>query len=321
MDADDVLAPASGPELRRLVCQHPDRNVAFTAQVRLPAGVGFANEGVVDHIKLFPNRPELRFQFRDHQQILPALCRAGMRALPSSLTITHQHRDASLDARDGRRRRHVRLLDLDLHENPEHPYILYHLGDTHLHMTREYEVAVQYLQRCLKSASWRDDTLRLAHGALTAVYMAQEDWDAALAANEEGRSHFPDDPVMLLQAGQLYQQLGRWDEARRALERLVLGYDEPEYRCGEVGLRTYRGRHELALLRWRQGQLRHCEQSLREVAATYPSYLPARLHWVGALCAMGQTEEARQHLDLIPTAPGFELELQRLREQVGACAC
>jgi hypothetical protein len=72
----------------------------------------------------------------------------------------------------------------------------------------------------------------------------------------------------------------------------VLGCDEPQYRCTDVGLRTYRGRSELALLLRRLGQTGHCEQILREVTETYPSYGPARLELAETLRMLNRHDEA-----------------------------
>ena len=73
MDADDVISPECGEKLRQLAASHPKRDAAFHVAVRIPPGPGEFSESVVDHVKLFPNRPDIRFEHRIHEQILPAL--------------------------------------------------------------------------------------------------------------------------------------------------------------------------------------------------------------------------------------------------------
>jgi RNA polymerase sigma factor (sigma-70 family) len=276
VDADDLLSPESGRKLRDLIRRHPARDVAYQVQVRIPPSPGEFNESVVDHVKLFPNRPDLRFEHRIHEQILPSIRRAGLEVRFSDLFVTHANYDRSDEGQAKKRRRDFRLLELDLRDRPDHPFVLFNLGMTHLYATKEYEVAAHYLRRSLDRSHCSDSIVRKAFAMLTWARMCQGEWAAALAANEEGRSYYPDDAELLFQAGQLYQQVGRFDEARRALERLISEEEEPHYRSVDTGLRTYRGRHELALLFRRMGDGAHCEQMLREIAADRPSYLPAQ---------------------------------------------
>src|SRR5206468_11759042 len=130
-----------------------------------------------------------------------------------------------------------------------------------------HELAAHYLRRSLAVSHWEDSIVPVAYAMLTAARTCQYDWSAAVGANEEGRSHYPEEAQLLLQAGQLYQQVGRFDEGRLSLERLVCGEDDPLRPSGDVGLRTFRGRTELALLYRRMGDPLHCERDLRAVAA------------------------------------------------------
>ena len=74
----------------------------------------------------------------------------------------------------------------------------------------------------------------------------------------------------------MYQNTGRVDEAKECLKRLITGGEGLHYRSVDVGLRTYRGMHELALLHRKTGELDTCERILADVVRIYPDYLPAR---------------------------------------------
>jgi hypothetical protein len=313
MDADDVISPACGEELRRLIRRHPQRDVAFQVQVRIPAAPGEFSATVVDHVKLFPNRPDLRFEHRIHEQILGAVRRAGLEVRFSDLFVTHANYDRSPEGQVKKRRRDFRLLELDLRDRPDHPFVLFNLGMTYLYATREYEVAAHYLRRSLDRSHWADSIVRKAYAMLVTARTCQQEWAAAIQANEEGRSYYPEDAELLFQAGQIYPQLGRFEEARRVLERLVQGRDDPHYRSVDVGLRTYRGRHELALLFRRMGDGAHCDRMLQEISREYPSYLPAQVDRVETLAMLGNRGEARTLLAAIPTVDGVREDLARLR--------
>lgn len=317
MDADDVLPPEEGPKLRELIASRPELDAAWQVQVRIPPGPSEFSHSVVDHVKLFPNRPDLRFEHRIHEQILLALRRAQLDVLFSDLYVIHQNYDRSDEGQTKKRLRDFQLLQLDLADHPDHPFVLFNLGMTYLYATREFEVAAHYLRRSLDRSHPRDSIVRKAFAMLTSARMCQGEWELALLANEEGRGHYPDDAELLFQAGQIYQQRGRYAEARRSLERLIAGSDDPHYRSVDGGLRTHRGRHELALLFRRLGDGAHCAEVLREVLAQQPGYLPAQIDLAETLAGLGQTGEARTLLDQLPAVPTLAEDLSRVRAALG----
>jgi len=312
MDADDVLPAESGRLLREITGRHGEPDTAYQVQVRIPPDDQQFSEAIVDHIKLFPNRPDLRFEHRIHEQILPAIHRAGLKVLGSDLCVIHQHYDRSEAGRERKRQRDHRLLQLDLQDRPDHPFVLFNLGMTYLLASGEPEVAAQYLRRSLDLSDWRDSIVRKAYALLATARVRQEDWQAALAVNEEGRRFYPDDAELLFQAGQIYQHTGRLDMAGQALEQLVDGKEEGYYRSTDVGLRTYLGGHELALVVRELGDRARCAQMLRQIAATYPHYLPAQLDLVETLHLVGDRRGAQEFLGRIPRVPSIEPQLQRL---------
>jgi glycosyltransferase involved in cell wall biosynthesis len=302
MDADDIIAPECGARLRELIAKHPRKDTSYQIQVRIPPGPGEYSDSIVDHVKLFPNRPDLRFEHRIHEQILPAIRRAGLTIHFSDLYVTHQHYDRSEEGQRKKRQRDFHLLELDLQENADHPFVLFNLGMTHLYATHEYELAAHYLRRSLDRSDWQDSIVRKAYAMLCTARTCQQEWSAALTANEDGRAYYPNDAELLFQAGQLYQEVARFDDARRALEQLIAGDEEPHYRSVDAGLRTYRGRHELALLFRRMGDGPHAAKVLQEIITEQPSYLPARIDLADTLYRLRRDPEARANIAAIPNA-------------------
>src|SRR5262249_40255402 len=140
---------------------------AYQVQVRIPPGPGEFSESVVDHVKLFPNRPDLRFEHRIHEQILPSIRKAGLEVRFSDLYVTHRNYDRSEEGQGRKRRRDFRLLELDLRDRPEHPFVLFNLRMTYLHGTKDFEVAAQYLRRSLDRSHPSDSIVRKAYAMLT----------------------------------------------------------------------------------------------------------------------------------------------------------
>ena len=214
LDADDVLPPECGTKLGELLRRFPNVDAAFTVPVHIPPGPGEFTVSVVDHVKVFPNRPDLRFEHRIHEQILPAIREAGIPVYESGLHVVHKNYDRSDAGQAKKRARDFRLLTLDLHDRPNHAFVLFNLGMTYLYAAKEYEVAAQYLERCLANSNPEASIVHKAYAMWTSALMAQLEWEEALRVNEKGRSFYPDDPELLLQAGQLYQQVGRFAQWR-----------------------------------------------------------------------------------------------------------
>ena len=85
MDSDDTIPPECGRQLHSLTDNDVDPSVlGHVMQVHCPGGGEDGDPEVdvtiVDHVKLIRNRPDLRFEGRIHEQILPAIRRAAARS-------------------------------------------------------------------------------------------------------------------------------------------------------------------------------------------------------------------------------------------------
>jgi hypothetical protein len=89
---------------------------------------------VVDHVRLFRNRPDIRWKYRVHEQILPALRATGAEVMFTDIVIQHT---GYVDPAFTRQKleRNLRLLHLDHVDHPNDPYILFHLGWANLELS------------------------------------------------------------------------------------------------------------------------------------------------------------------------------------------
>ena len=129
LDADDVVEPGEREKLRELLGRlrvgDPAAYVVCCACDPSPDGTG--GETVVDHIRLFPLRDDTRWTYRVHEQILPALRRANVPVRWTNLTVRHTgYTDPVLRAR--KLDRDIRLLELDLIDLPNDPFVLFNLA-------------------------------------------------------------------------------------------------------------------------------------------------------------------------------------------------
>jgi len=97
---------------------------------------------VVDHIRLFPVREDVRWSYAVHEQILPALRRANVPVRWTDVNVRHTgSTDPAL--RERKLQRDCKILEAELAERPDDPFVLFNLG----------AIAVER-RPCATSPSW-----------------------------------------------------------------------------------------------------------------------------------------------------------------------
>src|SRR5262249_23508175 len=108
MDADDRLDEENRRKLRALFASLADANMAYSMKCRCSG----EPEAIVDHVRLFRNDPRHRWQFRVHEQMLPALRSTGTTVQFSDVQVRHIGYADPVVQR-GKAERNLRLLWLD----------------------------------------------------------------------------------------------------------------------------------------------------------------------------------------------------------------
>ncbi len=296
MDSDDTIPEECGRQIRGLIERPVAPNVlGFVMQVHCPGGGEDGDPATdvtaVDHVKLFRNRPDLRFDGRIHEQILPAIRRAGGEVAWTELYVVHSGSDQSREAQERKRRRDLRLLELELAERPEHPFTLFNLGMTHVHGSRFAEAA-DYLRRGIVRSGPEESHLRKAFALLVYAEMRLNRNDAAMEACRRGRAMFPRDAELRFREGVMLHELGRLDEARRAYLDVLEGREERHFSSVDRSLAGFKARQNLAVVATDLGDLDAAEEQWRRVVAEVPGYRPG---WRGlgeTLIRRGRFDEA-----------------------------
>ena len=112
-----------------------------------PSPDGTGGDTVVDHIRLFPLREGLRWTYRVHEQILPALRRFKIPVHWTDITVRHTgYVDQALRGR--KLERDTRILRAELDERPDDPFVLFNLGAIAVER-KDWTDALGYLERSL----------------------------------------------------------------------------------------------------------------------------------------------------------------------------
>src|SRR5205823_6184177 len=123
---------------------------------------------LLDQIRLFRNRPDIRWDYRIHEQILPAVNRLGGGVRWADVVIDHVGYQES-GARRHKLERNLRLLELDHADRPDDAFTLFNLGWTLLDLGRTDE-ALTHLQHALKQTKPSSSTLRKLYHLLALAY-------------------------------------------------------------------------------------------------------------------------------------------------------
>jgi GT2 family glycosyltransferase/tetratricopeptide (TPR) repeat protein/2-polyprenyl-3-methyl-5-hydroxy-6-metoxy-1,4-benzoquinol methylase len=312
MDSDDTIDAENGRKLRELVDgPHRPETIAYVAQVHCPHEQDGPDYTAVDHVKLFRNLPELRFEGRIHEQILPAINRLGGTVAWTDIFVVHSGSDHSLDGQARKLERDLRLLRLEERERPNHPFTLFNLGMTHLEMKR-FDEATHYLERTIAVAGPQESHVPKAFSLLIQALSETGQMDDARKRCDEGLARYPDDPELIFRSGALAQHSGRPWDAERYYRKILDDTFAPRFRSIDRGIVGYKTRQNLANLYHDQGRHAEAEAQWRLILTERPDY---QIAWKGLATALlkqrkfADAREAVRQCAVICQSPALVSEL------------
>jgi O-antigen biosynthesis protein len=242
MDADDTIDEVNGRKLRDLAAgEHPDQVLGYVLQVHCPGPRqhGANDATVVDHVKLVRRHPEIRFEFRIHEQLLPSIRRLGGEVAWTDVFVVHSGSDPSPAGRAKKYERDLRILEQELADRPDHPFALFNFGMTYSDMG-EHARAAEYLERSLRHARPEETQVRKAYALLVHSHDQLGDTHRAAEICRQARELFPDDPELLFRQGKLAHDLGQLDEAVKAYRQLLEEEADRHFSSIDQGIRGYK---------------------------------------------------------------------------------
>ncbi len=195
---------------------------SYMMQVHFPPAPGDHGFTVVDHVKLFRNKSEYRFEGRIHQQIMEPIQRTGGMISRSSLYVVHSGYDYSTEGQQKKRERDMPLLLLDIEERPRHPFPWWNLGMTRFHL-REFSEALPALERSLSLCTSRESLRRKIYAQMVGCYVDMGEMASARSRAEAGLKEFPGDPEILFRTANIYRALGDLERAAQTYRTLLTG--------------------------------------------------------------------------------------------------
>jgi GT2 family glycosyltransferase/tetratricopeptide (TPR) repeat protein len=311
LDADDRLDEDNRAKLRQLFSRLPGGIGAYSMKcLCLPDPVS-RTATVVDHIRLFSNYPAIRWQYRVHEQILPAVRKAGGTVRFADVVIHHTgYQDPALRGR--KLQRDLRLLRLEDEEHPDDPFTLFNLGSVYQELG-DPEGALPLLRRSLERSHPRDSIVRKLYALMVGCHRRAGRPGEALSLCEEGLGVCPDDTELLFVHAVLLKEKGDLPGAEGRLQRLLTTRPGAHFASVDAGLRGYKARHNLAVLYRQSGRDEEALGQWRQALAERPDFVPA---WLGAAevhLRQGQWQMVEEVAGRLEGLPGGGVEAPLLR--------
>jgi tetratricopeptide (TPR) repeat protein len=266
---------------------------------------------VVDHVRLFRNRPDLRWEHRVHEQILPAVRRVRAEVRWADVVIQHTgYQDAEVRAR--KLQRDLRLLHLEYEEQPDDPFTLFNLGSVMQEQARPAE-ALPLLYRSLARSRPRDSIVRKLYALLARCHRQLHQSAQALEVCRRGRVYYPADAELQFVEGEVLCDQGDLAGAESCFLRLVAGGEGGHFASVAAGLRGVTGRARLAGVYQEQGRADDAEAQWRAVLARQPDFLPAWQGLADLYLAHSRWTELDGVISRLAALPGAETETAVVR--------
>jgi glycosyltransferase involved in cell wall biosynthesis len=298
LDADEHLDDVNRERLRQLFAKLKDENLAYVMRQfsRLEAEHAAAQ---VDQVRLFRNRPDVRWQYRVHEQILLSARRSGADVCHTDIVIDHAGFSEAVTQRP-KVDRNLRLLELELAEHPDDAFVLYNLGAVKITQGHAAE-ALELFRRSLAHSQPGDVLVRKLHALIVRAHGELGQASEALAACHTGLAAFPDDGELLFRQAVLLHQQKDLDGASASLERILRARPPEHFTSVDAGLYGYRSRSFLAEVCRDQGRLLEAEAHWRRVVEDCPAFAPAWLDLTRLYAQQGRWAEV---LDALPHLGG-----------------
>ena len=291
LDGDEYLGADNRIRLKTLLDRLRDENAAYLMNQRSPLDTADGETILFEQCRLFRNLPAIRWEYRVHEQIQPAVERSGGAVRPTEICIEHSgYHDAGLYRR--KLDRNLRLLLLEDQDRPNDPFTLMNLGWAYTNLGQT-ATAITCYNRSLALCNPRRSITPKLHALLVRGHLALGQSQQALAACQAGRALYPDDVELSFLHAAILSDLGDLAAAEALLLRLL--EDRPARGpsvSSNPGMRGHMARHNLARIYRAQGRAAQAEAQWRAALAEQPDSVRSLFELGRMYLEQGRTADA-----------------------------
>jgi tetratricopeptide (TPR) repeat protein len=289
LDADEHMEADDARHLRALLGR-TWREGFYLVETNYTGGSDAGSAVTHMALRVWRNRPQYRFAGRIHEQkthTMPTYL--PERFETTRIRVRHYgYLNQRIAAKD-KSRRNIQLLEQEAQESRT-PFTDYNLGSEYI-VLGDHAAARLHLDRSW--AALREQGLESVGYAPLLVSRAARarrevgDFDAAVAAVEEGLARFPDHTDLVLEAALTARSRGDLRQAAELAERCLEMGDAPAEYASTTGAGTFLALTLLAEVHAAQGDRAGQERILRRCLTEHPDYIAPVLPLVELLIARG----------------------------------
>jgi glycosyltransferase involved in cell wall biosynthesis len=232
LDADESLSAADRDAVRVLL----ERNtpvegapaIAFTLVQKSPTAANGVGALLASIVRLFPNRPDVRFAWPIHEQVATSLSTAGIPVEATSITISHSgYSDPARNRQKQLRNREILESQVAAKQQVT-PLTYFLLAGCHLDLDA-VPAALENYEECVRLAALTTDHDDIRSGANVRIAQCF----VRLQRFSEAIDHMPErydstwHPELVALRAQAEAALGRFDDARVWYEHIFLYAEHP----------------------------------------------------------------------------------------------
>jgi tetratricopeptide (TPR) repeat protein len=312
LDADDRIDEPNRRKLRGLFAQLGNENVAYTLRCISHSSSDAGSATEIEHVRLFRRHPQIRWQGRIHEQVLPSIERLGGTQRRADVAI-HHYGYSNPAERRRKLERDLRLLQAASAEDPNDALTLFHLGWT-WDLLGNPQQALHVLGRFLQVAQPTLAVVRKAYNLVVRCLRNVGDREQALRFAQAGLARYPGDTELCFHLGQLLKERGDFAAAESCLRQLFEAPPGPYAAIGDdTAIRGYKGRCALAEVYRDSGRLAEAEAQYRVVLNEQPDFIVAQICLSDVIMSQGKWDEAEALARQIEARPGGTLTATLLR--------
>jgi GT2 family glycosyltransferase len=251
LDADDRIEPDQYPVIKALLDGIQQPEAAYVVRCSCDPDPSGGGATVVDHVRLFPLREDVRWTYRVHEQILPALRKVNVEVRWTSAVVRHVgYNDPAL--RKQKLKRDQAILELELADRADDPFVLFNLGAIALE-TNEHRAALGYLQRSLSGSAATDSITRKLYALISRCHQQLGEPEAGLAACDAGLHIDPADAELWFRSAVLHRQGGNTKRAEECWLKVLTLHRPEQFSSIDVGIYGHLTRRNLATIAEERG--------------------------------------------------------------------
>lgn len=243
IDADERLDPAGAERLAEALMR-PQFGGFEIRMFNFTSGRDDGQVYVHIPLRLFRRHPEIRFEGRIHEQVLPSIFRLGLpTAFLDGVAMRHYGYSPDMMAERGKRDRTVTMIQREIDENPRDEFQWFNLANAYA-SSHEHEPCLATARRFIElhgenRSSLPPGYLQLAYNMMVGSLVALGRYEEALAVIDEAEVQGLGGILSAFGKGHALLRLRRLEEALQTA-KLCMELPWPPELTGDFGIKTHK---------------------------------------------------------------------------------